>query len=161
MMSMWKMGVRLNLINPFKFYNHYKCKAWLLYHSQGRSQPHSPWWASVPLSSYFPQILINFSYFSSNFTYFLPYFGPPGGPTRKGPGYATDHSYGITAMRGFEIKHKKSMLSTQKNLTLYFLMVSANPSILLLPTWAYNIASASSSQVFKFCKSFLNCCHCW
>ena len=27
----------------------------------------------------FPQIKINFSYFSSNFTYFLPHFGPPGG----------------------------------------------------------------------------------
>ena len=26
----------------------------------------------------FPQIVINFSYFSSNFTYFLPNFGPPG-----------------------------------------------------------------------------------
>ena len=46
---------------------------------QGRSQPHSPGWARVPLSSFFPQILINFSYFSSNFTYFLPHFGPPGG----------------------------------------------------------------------------------
>ena len=46
---------------------------------QGRSQPHSPGWARVPLSSLFPQIWINFSYFSSNFTYFLPHFGPPGG----------------------------------------------------------------------------------
>ena len=27
----------------------------------------------------FPQILINFLYFSSNFTYFLPHFGLPGG----------------------------------------------------------------------------------
>ena len=47
--------------------------------SQGRSQHHSPEWARVPLSSFFPQILINFSYFSSNFTYFLPHFGSPGG----------------------------------------------------------------------------------
>ena len=50
---------------------------------QGRSQPHSPGWARVPgkspLSSFFPQILINFSNFSSNFTYFLPHFGPPDG----------------------------------------------------------------------------------
>ena len=46
---------------------------------QGRSQPHSPGGgARVPLSSFIPQILINFSYFSSNFTYFLPRFGPPG-----------------------------------------------------------------------------------
>ena len=46
---------------------------------QGRSQPHSPGWARVPLSSFFPQSLINSTYFSSNFTYFLPHFGPPGG----------------------------------------------------------------------------------
>ena len=45
---------------------------------QGRSQPHSPGWARVPLSSFFPQISSNFSYFSSNFTYFLPHFCPPG-----------------------------------------------------------------------------------
>ena len=47
--------------------------------SQGRSQPHSSGWARVPLSSFFPQILIDFSYFSSNFTYFLPHFGSLGG----------------------------------------------------------------------------------
>ena len=46
---------------------------------QGRSQPHNPGWARVPLFSVFPQVLINFSYFSSNFTYFLPHFGLPGG----------------------------------------------------------------------------------
>ena len=54
--------------------------------TQGRSQPHSPWWARVPLSSFFPQISIKFSYFSSNVTHFLPHFGP----TREGPGYATE-----------------------------------------------------------------------
>ena len=42
---------------------------------QGSSQPHSPGWARVTL---FPQISINFSYFFSNFNYFLPHFGPPG-----------------------------------------------------------------------------------
>ena len=46
---------------------------------QGRSQPHSPRWARVPLSSLFPQISIKFSYFSSNFYSFLPHFGPLGG----------------------------------------------------------------------------------
>ena len=46
---------------------------------QGCSQPHSPGWARVPLASFFPQILINLSYFSSNFTHFLPHFGSPGG----------------------------------------------------------------------------------
>ena len=62
--------------------------------SQGRSQPHSPGWAKVPLFSFFIQILINFS---SNFTYFLPHFGPPGGrvATREGPGYATARSVWI------------------------------------------------------------------
>ena len=49
---------------------------WLGGSSQGHSQPHSPGWARVPLSSFFPWISINFS---SNFTYFLPHFGPPGG----------------------------------------------------------------------------------
>ena len=51
----------------------------LMTQGQGRSQPHSPGWARVPLSSFFPQILINLSYFSSNFTHFLPHFGSPGG----------------------------------------------------------------------------------
>ena len=50
---------------------------------QGRSQPHSSGWARVPISSFFSQISINFSYFilifSSNLIYFLPHFGPPGG----------------------------------------------------------------------------------
>ena len=55
---------------------------------QGRSQPHSLGWARVSLSSFFPQILINFS---SNFTSFLPHFGPPGGRVREGPGYATEY----------------------------------------------------------------------
>ena len=36
-------------------------------------------WARVPLSLFFPQILGNFSYFSSNCTYFLPHFDSPGG----------------------------------------------------------------------------------
>ena len=43
---------------------------------QGRSQPHSPGWARILLSSVFPQISINFS---SNLTYFLPHFCPLGG----------------------------------------------------------------------------------
>ena len=47
--------------------------------TQGRSQPHSPGQAKGPLTSFFPQISINFSHFSSNFAYFLPHFGSPGG----------------------------------------------------------------------------------
>ena len=45
----------------------------------GRSQPHSPGWARVPLSLIFPQIPIIFSYFASKFPHFLPHFGSPGG----------------------------------------------------------------------------------
>ena len=47
--------------------------------TQGRSQPHSPGQAKGPLTSFYPQISIYFSHFSSNFTYFLPHFGSPGG----------------------------------------------------------------------------------
>ena len=49
------------------------------WHAQGSSQPHSPGWARLPLSSFFPQIPLSFSYFSSNFLHFLPHFGLPGG----------------------------------------------------------------------------------
>ena len=60
--------------------------------TQGRSQPHSPGWARVPLSSFFPQILINLSYFSSNFTKFFLILAIRVGesPTQEGPGYATE-----------------------------------------------------------------------
>ena len=56
---------------------------------QGHSQPHSPGWARVPLSYFFPQILINFS---SNFTIFFLILALRVGesPTREGPGYATE-----------------------------------------------------------------------
>ena len=46
---------------------------------QGCSQPSQSQVGKSPLSSFCPQILIDVSYFSSNFTYFLPHFGPPGG----------------------------------------------------------------------------------
>ena len=48
-------------------------------HAQGRGQPHRPGWARVPLSTFLPQILVNFSYFSSNCTYFHSHFDSPGG----------------------------------------------------------------------------------
>ena len=56
---------------------------------QGRSQPHSPGWANVPLSSIFPQIFIIFSYFSSNFLiFFLILILRVGdSPSLKGSGY--------------------------------------------------------------------------
>ena len=44
---------------------------------KGCNKPHRSGWARVPLSSFFPQISVQFSYFSSNFFYFLPHFGPP------------------------------------------------------------------------------------
>ena len=52
------------------------------FNDQGRSQPHSPGWARVPLSSFFPQILINFSYFSSNFYLFSSSFWLSGWASR-------------------------------------------------------------------------------
>ena len=64
---------------------------------QGRSQPHSPAWARVPLSSFFPQVWIKFSYFSSNFSHFLPHFDPPGGqvahPGRPWLRHCTNHNH--------------------------------------------------------------------
>ena len=58
----------------------------------GRSQPPSPRWTRVPLSSFFPQISIKFSYFFSNFNSFSSSFWPlrvGESPTREGSGYAT------------------------------------------------------------------------
>ena len=48
-------------------------------YKQGRSQPHIPGWARVPLSSVFPQVLINFLIF-------------PQAVLILGPGYATGGS---------------------------------------------------------------------
>ena len=72
-------------------------------HRQGRSQPHSPGWARVPLSSFFPQIWINFSYSSSNFTYFLPHFGPPGGQVAH-PGRPWLRHWSQDREGGFNVK---------------------------------------------------------
>ena len=57
-------------------------KRWI----QGRSQPHSPGWARVPLSSFFTQVSTNLSYFSSNNLFFSS-FWPYGWATRP-PGKA-------------------------------------------------------------------------
>ena len=58
---------------------------------QGRIQPHSPGWARVPLSSFFPQILINFLIFPQTLLIFFLILALRVGdsPTREGPGYAT------------------------------------------------------------------------
>ena len=46
---------------------------------QGGSQPHSPGWARVPLSSFFLKSRLSFLIFPQTVTHFLPHFGPPGG----------------------------------------------------------------------------------
>ena len=61
---------------------------------EGRSQPHSPGWARVPLSSFVPQILMNLFYpiFPQTLLIFflILVLRVGGSPTREGPGYATD-----------------------------------------------------------------------
>ena len=54
---------------------------------QGRSQPHSPGWTRVPLSSFFPQILINDFYFFLKLYSFSSSFWSSGWATRP-PGKA-------------------------------------------------------------------------
>ena len=63
-------------------------------YSQGRSQPHSPGWARVPLSSFFPQISINLLNFPQTLNIFFLNLALRVGesPTREGPGYATAYS---------------------------------------------------------------------
>ena len=72
-----------------------ECQEW----EQGRSQPHSSGRARVPLSSFFPQISIRFSCFSSNFQYFLPHFGPPGGRVAHPGRPWLRHWMGTTAVK--------------------------------------------------------------
>ena len=66
-------GIIIITINPIKA------------ETQSCSQPHSPGWARAPLSYFFPQISINFSYFSSNL--FSSSFWSSGWATRP-PGKA-------------------------------------------------------------------------
>ena len=47
--------------------------------TQWRSQPHSPGWARLLLSSFFLKFPSLFSYFSLYFPCFCPHFGAPGG----------------------------------------------------------------------------------
>ena len=58
----------------------------------------------------YPQIAINFSYFSSNFAHLLPHFGPPGGqlahPERPWLCHCKGHG-GIRAKRLVEIQGAK------------------------------------------------------
>ena len=58
---------------------------------QGRSQPHCPGWARLPLSTFFPQISINFLIFPQIFliSFLILVLRVGESPTREGPGYAT------------------------------------------------------------------------
>ena len=58
-------------ITKYSFFFDLECSILNMYalkQQQGRSQPHSPGWARLPLSSFFHQMSINFSHFSSNFS---------------------------------------------------------------------------------------------
>ena len=54
-------------------YLNYGILLWGSAYKQGRSQPHSPGWARVPLSSFFPQILIIYLIFSQTLLYATTY----------------------------------------------------------------------------------------
>ena len=64
---------------------------------QGRKQPHSPGWARVPLSSFFPQIWSIYLIFPQTLLIFFLILvlrvGEP--PTREGPGYTIVGIYDI------------------------------------------------------------------
>ena len=63
--------------------------------NQGRSQPHSPGWARVPLSSFFLKISINFSYFFLKLYLFSSSFWSSGWASRP-PGKALATPLGQT-----------------------------------------------------------------
>ena len=60
---------------------------------QGRSQPHSPGWARVPLSSFFLKFQSIFLIFPQTLLIFFLILALRVGksPTREGPGYATEN----------------------------------------------------------------------
>ena len=60
---------------------------------QGRSQPHGSGWARVPLSSFFPQISINFSFIFPQtllILFLILALRVGNSPTREGPGNGSD-----------------------------------------------------------------------
>ena len=63
--------------------------------NQGRSQPHQPGWAKLPLSSFFLKFRSIFPTFPQNFIIFFLTLALRVGesPTREGPGYATGLNY--------------------------------------------------------------------
>ena len=76
---------------------YFKCgltSGWLLTFNevQGRSQPHSPGWARVPLSSFFLKFLSIIPIFPQIFLIFVLILALRVGnsPTREGPGYVAD-----------------------------------------------------------------------
>ena len=69
-----------------------------------------PGGTEVPFAFFSPQILIDFSYFSSNFSHFLPHFGPPGGRLA----HSEDSGYGTADMTDvFWCLHDKECVHLQ------------------------------------------------
>ena len=114
--------------------------------SQGRSQPHSPGWARVSLSSFFPQISINFVLFFLKLYLFSSSFCPPPpmgeSPTRKGPGYAIACSLEneLVVMLGFKCPRNLSFITCLDYLTEKRCWYRINSS-------AYVFSNATVSQV--------------
>ena len=85
------------------------------YHSallQGRSQPHSPGWARVPLSSFFLKFRSIFLIFPQTLIIFFVILALRVGdsPTREGPGYAT----ALLAVHAKPTNTIRSMLGSPK-----------------------------------------------
>ena len=73
--------------------------------NQGRSQPHSPGWAKVPLSSFFLKFWSIFLIFPQTLLIFFLILVLRVGesPTREGPGYATGCNFKYTCSPAFGI----------------------------------------------------------
>ena len=94
-----------------------------IYTKQGRSQPHSPGWARVPLSSFFPEIVISFSYFPQTLLIFFLILTLRWA-IREGPGYATDTKllklslkiafFSLASEEAFPVRHHFFLFSGQR-----------------------------------------------
>ena len=100
-----------------------------------------PGWARVPLSSFFPQILIIYPIFPSNFTHFLPHFGSPGGRLAHPGRPWLRHCLGSSCKIGWKCEngsHLKRKLKSDLNQTWFtvnmgtFMIISA-PCISVRP----------------------------
>ena len=109
-------------------------------HEQGRSQPHSPGWARVPLSSFFPQISIILIFPQTFHIFFLILAVRVGkSPTREGPGYATVHETRLEPVTsGYQCAHcqqimsaihEKCALDCRSKITWMFVLQGSPPPI--------------------------------